>query len=75
MGSMALIVIKPIYFALSFKGMMYILYGGFFYILGILFYALDKKVPFFHSIWHLFVLAGSFFHYFMVLLFIIPLAV
>ncbi|NGX49305.1 MAG: hypothetical protein K940chlam5_00903 [Candidatus Anoxychlamydiales bacterium] len=75
MGCMALVVIKPIYLALSFKGMMYILYGGFFYVLGILFYALDKKVPFFHSIWHVFVLAGSFFHYFLVLLFVIPFAV
>ncbi|NGX44472.1 MAG: hypothetical protein KR126chlam5_00860 [Candidatus Anoxychlamydiales bacterium] len=75
MGSMALIIIKPIYLALSFKGMMYILYGGFFYVLGILFYALDKKVPFFHSIWHVFVLAGSFFHYFLVLLFVVPFAV
>ena len=75
MGCMALVVIKPIYLALSFQGMMYILYGGFFYVLGILFYALDKKVPFFHSIWHVFVLAGSFFHYFLVLLFVVPFAV
>jgi len=72
MGCLALFVLKPIYLALSFQGMMYVLYGGFFYILGILFFALDKKVPFFHSIWHIFVLAGSFFHYFLVLLFILP---
>ncbi|NGX34256.1 MAG: hypothetical protein K1060chlam1_00607 [Candidatus Anoxychlamydiales bacterium] len=75
MGFIALFALKPIYLALSFKGMMYVLYGGFFYVLGILFFVLDKKVPFFHSIWHVFVLAGSFFHYFLVLLFVIPFAV
>lgn len=75
MGCLALIVIKPIYDALSFQGMMYILYGGIFYILGIIFFALDKKIPFFHSIWHLFVLMGSFFHFFLVLLFIIPFGI
>lgn len=74
MGCLALFAIKPIYLSLSFKGMMYILYGGIFYILGILFFALDRKVPFFHSIWHMFVLAGSFFHYVLVLLFIMPFA-
>ncbi len=72
MGSLALFVIRPIYLALTFKGMMYVIYGGFFYVLGILFFALDKKIAFFHSIWHMFVLVGSFFHYFLVLLFIIP---
>jgi len=74
MGFVALFILKPLYLALSFKGMMYMLYGGFFYVLGVLFFALDKKVPFFHSIWHVFVLAGSFFHYILVLLFVMPFA-
>ena len=33
--------------------------GGMFYSLGVIIYAL-KKVPFYHAIWHLFVVAGSF---------------
>jgi len=41
----------------------FLLYGGIAYTVGILFYAW-KKQPFAHSIWHLFVLAGSIFHFF-----------
>ena len=40
--------------------------GGIVYTLGIIFYAL-KKVKYFHSIWHIFVLAGSICHFFSVL--------
>lgn len=47
-----------------------IIFGGFFYTFGIIFYAFDK-IKYFHSIWHLFVLTGSVLHYFMVLLYII----
>ncbi len=37
--------------------------GGAFYSIGVIFYSL-KKIPYTHAIWHLFVLAGSFAHYF-----------
>ena len=40
---------------------------GVFYTVGIIFYAI-KKVKYFHSIWHLFTVAGSVFHYFAILL-------
>lgn len=40
--------------------------GGFFYTVGILFYAVER-IPYNHFIWHLFVLAGSIFHYFFIL--------
>ncbi|WP_034058132.1 PAQR family membrane homeostasis protein TrhA [Lacinutrix jangbogonensis] len=39
--------------------------GGFAYTVGIVFYAVDK-IPYNHVIWHLFVLAGAVFHFFMV---------
>lgn len=41
--------------------------GGASYTLGTLFYAV-KKIPFNHAIWHLFVLAGSIFHFFFIFL-------
>jgi len=44
----------------------FILAGGAAYIIGTIFYA-SKKIPFSHPIWHLFVIAGSLFHYFGVL--------
>lgn len=40
----------------------FLLLGGALYILGTAFYAL-KKIKWFHSIWHLFVIAGSVMHF------------
>lgn len=39
--------------------------GGIAYTVGIVFYAIEK-IPFNHVIWHLFVLAGAIFHFFMI---------
>ena len=44
--------------------------GGLAYTLGIIFFAL-KKPRYMHFIWHLFVLAGSALHYFLILLYVI----
>lgn len=44
----------------------FLLVGGAAYSLGVVFYRW-RKLPFSHAIWHLFVLAGSIFHYFSVL--------
>jgi len=41
--------------------------GGAFYTVGIIFYAV-RKIPFNHTIWHFFVLAGSIFHFFFIFL-------
>jgi hemolysin III len=51
-------------------GVMLLLAGGLCYSLGIIFYVL-KKVRYMHSIWHLWVLAGSILHFFCVLLYIL----
>lgn len=44
----------------------YLLAGGVAFSFGCIFYLL-KKIPFMHSIWHLFVLVGAILHYFAVL--------
>jgi len=44
--------------------------GGLSYSVGIIFYLIDR-IPFFHVIWHLFVLGGAICHFLMVLLFVI----
>ena len=44
--------------------------GGLSYTFGIIFYIKDHR-RYYHAIWHLFVLGGSIFHYFMVLLYVI----
>lgn len=45
-----------------------LLSGGLFYTVGVIFYAI-KKVKYFHSVWHLFVLAGSILHFVAILLY------
>jgi len=54
-------------------GFIFLLLGGVFYTVGTLFY-LKRLIPFSHTIWHLFVLAGSIMHFFSVLNYVIPAA-
>ena len=56
MGGVAIFAIKPLIAAMSFAALMWILLGGLFYTVGIIFFATDKKFSFHHTIWHLFVL-------------------
>lgn len=45
--------------------------GGVIYILGVVFFKMDGRIPLAHAIWHLFVVLGSFIHYFAVLNYLI----
>lgn len=65
MGWLAVFTIKPILNAVSTSGVMLLLLGGVFYTLGVIFYK-KKELKYMHFIWHLFVIAGSTFHFFMV---------
>jgi hemolysin III len=67
MGWLAVLAIGPLARALGTAGFVGLLAGGVFYTGGIIFYALDRRQPVFHGIWHLFVLAGSVAHYVVVL--------
>lgn len=66
MGWVVVLVIKPVYTFMSFDGFSFLLIGGACYTLGVFFFAKDK-IPYNHTIWHLFVLGGSIFHFFAVL--------
>jgi len=46
--------------------------GGLCYTVGTLFLHQDDKGPFFHTIWHLFVIAGSACHYVVILVYTLP---
>ena len=52
------------------NGVIFLIVGGLAYTVGIVFYAI-QRIPFNHVIWHLFVLAGAIFHYFMVFFYVI----
>jgi hemolysin III len=66
MGWVGVLVLKPLAGALGTAGLVWLLVGGFCYTAGVAFYALDRRVPVFHGVWHLFVLAGSLSHFFVI---------
>ncbi len=70
MGWLAVVVILPLWHALTPAGFTWLAAGGVFYTLGIVFYATDHKVRHGHGLWHLFVLAGSACHFFTMLLYV-----
>jgi hemolysin III len=51
----------------------WMLVGGLCYTVGTLFLRLDKRIPHFHAVWHLFVIAGSACHFFAILFYVAPL--
>jgi len=65
MGWCIVLALKPTIEALGFWGMFFVLVGGIFYTVGIIFYK-NKNIRYMHSVWHLFVLAGSIFQFFSV---------
>ena len=70
MGWLIVLDFNSILSLLSFNGLMLLLISGGFYSIGTIFYGL-QKMKYSHTIWHLFVLAGSASHYFLVLLYVI----
>lgn len=67
MGWLILPVIKPLYDAVNTQTFTFLMAGGACYTAGTYFFLKDTKVAYYHSVWHLFVLAGSVFHFFSVL--------
>lgn len=62
MGWVAVIAIKPLFENLSTGALVHLGLGGLAYTVGIYFFA-NEKIRYNHLIWHLFVLAGSTFHF------------
>lgn len=71
MGWIALIAIQPLIKSLSLAGFLWLLGGGLFYSVGIVFYIIDLKKYHFHGIWHIFVLSGSVTHYFTIMYYVL----
>lgn len=63
LGWLAIFVIQPLWQHLGANGFLLLLTGGVFYTIGSVFY-INKKIPFNHGIWHMFVLGGSICHFF-----------
>lgn len=71
MGWLAVVAAKPMIDSLPPGCFLWILLGGLMYTGGVVFYAVGK-IPFNHAIWHLFVMAGSFFHFVAVYWYVLP---
>ncbi len=59
MGWLILIAFGELFRNLTLAEFVLLLAGGLAYTLGIIFYALGKKIKYFHSVWHLFDVAGT----------------
>lgn len=71
MGWLVVIALGPLLRHLAPAGIGWLLAGGVIYSAGLIFYAW-KKLPFHHTVWHLFVLAGCVCHFFAVLFYVLP---
>ena len=63
MGWLVLVAIYPLYQALPGAGMFWLVCGGIFYTVGLIFYFKEDEIKHGHGIWHMFVLAGSTSHF------------
>lgn len=63
MGWLVLVALEPFRSALPPDAFFWLFVGGMFYTLGVIFFALGPRVPFFHFLWHLCVLGGSVSHF------------
>ena len=71
MGWMIIFAFKPLYESLSKNGLVLLVWGGVLYTVGAIFYGLGKKKKYMHSIFHLFVLAGSILQFFSIYYYVI----
>ena len=63
MGWLAVVALAPLFEALGWKGMAWVVGGGLLYTVGIVFYLYDERIRHFHGVWHLFVMGGSAAHF------------
>lgn len=71
MGWLIIIAAQPMYYRMPGGAWFWIVAGGLSYTVGVYFYT-REKMPFAHAIWHLFVLAGTAFHFMGILLYMLP---
>lgn len=66
MGWSIVIAIRPLVMSVSSKQITFLFLGGICFTIGAIIYCIGKKIKYMHSIWHIFVLSGSIFHFFMI---------
>ena len=71
MGWAVIVTLGPLVKSVATGGVTLLAVGGIMYTVGIVFYKLQKKVRYMHSIWHLFVIAGALFQFFGIFFYIL----
>ena len=71
MGWMIVLRWQDLVDAIPSSALTLLLAGGISYTVGIVFYLIGTRVKFSHFMWHLFVMAGSLFHYIMIVKYVI----
>lgn len=73
LGWLPATAIEPIFRALPADGIAWAIGGGVCYTIGTLFLTYDMKARYFHAVWHLLVIAGSFCHFVVIAEYVLPL--
>jgi len=66
LGWLVIFFFKPLIEHLDQTSVLFLIIGGVIYTVGAAVYGTGKKVKYMHSVWHLFVLGGTIFHYFVI---------
>ena len=72
MGWIILVALGPLVASVPLPSVVLLFVGGGVYSLGAVFYLLDRKIPFGHAVWHVFVIGGSVCHLLSVTLGVLP---
>lgn len=67
MGWAVIFAVKPLVQAMPAREIVLMVAGGIAYTAGAVLYHMGKRIKYIHSVWHLFVLAGSILHFFTIL--------
>ena len=71
LGWGSLIIINPLKASCSIQGIYLLIIGGIIYTIGSILYGIGSKIPYIHSVFHFFVIAGSIVHFFFIYLYCI----
>lgn len=73
MGWLPVLACIPILQKMPAEGLFWFVAGGVCYTVGTIFLTLDSRVPYFHAVWHVLVIAGSFCHFLVIVAWAAPL--
>ena len=71
LGWSIIFTVKPLVAAIGTGGLLFLVLGGVLYTIGAILYGAGKKLRYMHSVFYLFVVAGSLMHFFAIYLYVI----